>query len=136
MTAESLLQVVELLPGPALVVGPGGEILGANDRAERWIGTGCGPLTGQPLARLVSDAPARVDGFLEECARTGRKVAGTLTPARGEEAGEACRVEGIAVQDRSGGDGPGLVLVHVVSGGAGDEPVVNGREDALEALRG
>ena len=37
MAAESLRQVVELFPGPALVLGPGGEILGANDRAERWI---------------------------------------------------------------------------------------------------
>ena len=61
MSAESLLQVVELLPGPALVVGPGGEILGANDRAERWIGLGRDQLRGRPLARLVSDASGRPD---------------------------------------------------------------------------
>ena len=114
MAAESLRQVVELFPGPALVLGPGGEILGANDRAERWIGPGRGPLVGRPLARFVSDPPERVDGFLEECTRGGRKVAGTLTPTRGGGAGGACRVEGISVPARPGGDDPMLVVVHVL----------------------
>ena len=32
MAAESLLQVIELFPGPALIVGPGGDVVGLNDR--------------------------------------------------------------------------------------------------------
>jgi signal transduction histidine kinase/CheY-like chemotaxis protein len=136
MAAESLLQVVELFPGPALVVGPGGEILGANDRAGRWIGPGRDQLVGRPLARFVSDPPERVDGFLEECARDGRKVAGTLTLARGGGAGGECQVEGISVQARPGGGDSTLVVVHVLSGEPDDGArVAAGGEDALEALR-
>jgi CheY-like chemotaxis protein len=134
MAAESLRQVVELFPGPALVVGPGGEILGANDRAGRWIGPGRDQLVGRPLARFVSDPPERVAGFLEECTRGGRKAAGTLTPTRCGGAGGECRVEGISVRARPGGDDPTLVVVHVISGEPADERGA-GREDALEALR-
>ncbi len=136
MVAESLRQVIELFPGPALVVGPGGEILGANDRAERWIGPGRGPLVGRPLARFVSDPPERVDGFLEECTRGGRKVAGTLTPARDGGAGGECRVEAISVPGRPGGDGPTLVVVHVISAGTTvEDRGGGGRDEAMEALR-
>src|SRR5262249_25277222 len=134
MAAESLRQVVELFPGPALVVGPGGEILGANDRAGRWIGAGLDQLVGRPLARFVSDPPERAAGFLEECRRGGREAAGTLTPTRAGGAGGECRVEGISVRARPDGDDPTLVVVHVISGEPDDERGA-GCEDALEALR-
>jgi CheY-like chemotaxis protein len=135
MAAESLRQVVELFPGPALVVGPGGEILGANDRAGRWIGPGRDQLVGRLLARFVSDPPERVAGFLEECTRGGRKAAGTLTPTRCGGAGGECRVEGISVRARPGGDDPTLVVVHVISGEPAADERGAGCEDALEALR-
>ena len=104
MAAESLLQVIELFPGPALIVGPGGDVVGLNDRMERWIGLTRDELRGRPLSQFVTEPPDRVAGFLDDCARGGRKVAATLTPRQGDGAGGECRVEGIAVPCRAGGD--------------------------------
>jgi CheY-like chemotaxis protein len=129
MDAESLQQVVELLPGPALVVGPAGELLGANDRAGGWIGAGRDRLLGGSLDRFVADPPERVAGFLDECRRADRKVGGVLTPMRDGRAGGACRVEGIAVRPRPGGGDPAMVVVHVLPGAP------DGGEAAAEALR-
>ena len=125
MAAESLLQVIELFPGPALVVGPGGEVVGASERAARWIGLDRQALPGRSLAGLVADPPARVAAFLDDCRRGGGKVAGTLTWARGGGAGGPCRVEGIAVRNGSGGVEAEAVVVHVL----------DDRGAALEDLR-
>ncbi len=66
MAAETLLQILELFPGPALIVRPDGEVVGINDRMERWIGRTREELRGRPLAQAVADPPERVAGFLEE----------------------------------------------------------------------
>ena len=71
MAAESLLQILELFPGPALVVRPDGEIVGSNERMERWIGRPRDELRGRPLAEVVADPPDRVAAFLEDCTRGG-----------------------------------------------------------------
>lgn len=133
MAAETLLQVIELFPGPALVMRPDGEIVGVNDRAERWIGLGGDDLRGRPLARFLADPPERVAGFLEDCARGDRKVVGAFTPARGDGAGGPCRVEGISVRARHGMDGPPLMVVHVLPGESG-AAVVAARECAPQAI--
>jgi CheY-like chemotaxis protein len=119
MAAESLLQVVELFPGPALIVRPDGEIVGVNDRTERWIGLGRDELRGRPLAQLVADPPQRVAGFLEDCTRAGRKAVGTFTPSQGDGAGGPCRVEGITVRARPGADELALVVIHVIPSESG-----------------
>jgi PAS domain S-box-containing protein len=133
MAAETLLQVIELFPGPALVLRPDGEIVGVNDRAERWLGLGQDELRGRPLARLIADPPDRVAGFLEDCARGDRKVVGAFTTARGDGAGGPYRVEGISVRARHGTDGPPLVVVHVLPGESG-AGVVAARECAPQAI--
>jgi CheY-like chemotaxis protein/nitrogen-specific signal transduction histidine kinase len=135
MLAESLLQVAELLPGPALVVGSGGEILGANDRAVHWIGAGRAGIVGRPLAGLFADDPGQVIALLDECTRGVHKAAGAFTPARGGGTGGECRVEGISVPSREGG-GPNLVVIHVLldrhAGGAAPGA---GQPDVMAALR-
>jgi len=134
MAAETLLQVIELFPGPALVMRPDGEIVGINDRVERWLGLGRDELHGRPLARLIADPPDRVAGFLEGCARGDRKLVGTLTPTRGDGAGGPCRVEGLSVRARHGTDGPPLVVVHVLLSESGaDRGAAQGR--AIQALQ-
>jgi signal transduction histidine kinase/CheY-like chemotaxis protein len=134
MAAESLLQVIELFPGPALVLRPGGEIVGVNDRTERWIGLSRAELRGQPLARFLADPPERVAGFLEDCTRGGRKAVASFTPSRGDGAGGPCRVEGLPVQGGTGVDGPTLVVVHIMPSEPG-AAVAAAREDAPQALR-
>ena len=124
MAAESLLQVLELFPGPALIVGPGGDVVGLNDRMEGWIGLSRGEVRGRPLSQLVTEPPERVAGFLEDC-RGGRKVAATLTPRQGDGAGGECRVEGIAVSCRANGAEPPLSVVHVIPGEPGSVRVRN-----------
>lgn len=134
MAAETLLQVIELFPGPALVLRPGGEIVGVNDRMERWIGLGRDELRGRSLAHLLADPPERVAGFLEDCARCGRKVAGTFTPSRGDGVGGPSRFEGISVRARPDAAGPPLAVIHVIPGEPGAAAVVVD-EDAPQALR-
>lgn len=114
MATESLLPVIELFPGPALVVGPGGEILGANDRAVRWIGMDRDGLVGRPLAGFVADSPESVAGLLEASARGG-KAAGRLTPSPGRGQGGECRVEAVSVPSRCRAGELAAVVVHVVS---------------------
>jgi CheY-like chemotaxis protein/nitrogen-specific signal transduction histidine kinase len=129
MTAESLLQALELFPGPALIVRPAGEVVGVNDRMERWIGMTRDELRGRPLAQVVADPPERLAGFLGDCARGGSRVAGTLRPSRGEGAGGECRVEAISVSTGPNGDAPSLVVIHVAPDGPG------GRGGTVESLR-
>jgi PAS domain S-box-containing protein len=134
MDAKTLLQVVELLPAPALVLRPDGEIVGGNDRAERWIGLGRDELRGRRLSQLVADPPERVAGFLDDCARSGRQAVGTFTPTRGDGAGGPCRVEGISARAPAGADGPPLVIVHVIPGGPG-APAGADRDELREEAR-
>jgi CheY-like chemotaxis protein/nitrogen-specific signal transduction histidine kinase len=134
MAVETLLQILELFPGPALIVRPGGEVVGFNDRMERWIGLTRDELHGRSLAQLVSDPPERVAGFLGDCAQGGRKVAGTFAPSLGDGARGECRVEGISVPCPPGVDEPPLVVVHVIPGAPGADAAATGREGTLEAL--
>jgi CheY-like chemotaxis protein len=134
MVAESLLKIIELFPGPALVLRPDGEILGVNDPAERWFSRGRDELRGQPLARFLADPPERVAGFLEDCARGGRKVVGALMPTRDGGAGGPCRVEGISVRDRPGADGPTPMVVHIIPSEPGAAAGA-AQETALQALQ-
>jgi signal transduction histidine kinase/CheY-like chemotaxis protein len=135
MAAESLSQALELFPGPALLVRSDGEVVGLNDRMERWIGMTRDELCGRPLARIVTDPPERVAGFLGGCARGGSKVAGTLTPSRGDGAGGECRVEAISVPAGPGADEPALVLLHVAAAQPGGVAIAGGPEETAEALR-
>jgi PAS domain S-box-containing protein len=135
MVAETLLQVLELFPGPALIVESGGQVVGFNDRMERWIGLTRDELNGRSLAQLVAESPERVAGFLEDCARGGRKVAGILAPSRGDGAGSGCRVEGISVQTRTDEGEPPLVVIHVNPDEPGADAVATSQEGALEALQ-
>ena len=137
MAAESLLQVIELFPGPALIIGPGGDVVGLNDRMEGWIGLTRDELRGRPLSQLVAEPPERVAGFLDDCTQGGRKVAATLTPRQGDGAGGECRVEGIAVPSRPGGTETPLSVVHVipVEPGAAAAATTATREALEEELR-
>jgi CheY-like chemotaxis protein len=134
MAAETLLQVIELFPGPALILRPDGEIVGVNDRAERWFGLGQDVLRGRPLAGFLVDPPERVASLLEDCAWGDRKVVGTLTPTRCDGAGGPCRVEGISVRARHGTDGPPLLVVHVLLSEPGAEGAT-AREVAPRAIQ-
>lgn len=134
MVAESLLKIIELFPGPALILRPDGGVLGVNDPAERWIGLGRDELRGQPLARFLADPPERVAGFLENCARGDRKVVGAFTSARGDGAGGPCRVEGISARARQGTNESPLVVVHVLPSGPG-AAVGAAQGRALQALQ-
>ena len=136
MAAESLRQVVELFPGPALVVGPGGEVLGANDRAERWIGPGRGELRG-PAAGRGRLRPARAGGRVPGGVHAGRPEGGGDPHADAGRRGRGeCRVEGISVPARPGRG-------RADAGGHPCRPRRDrrrgsgrrGREETLEALR-
>ncbi len=118
MFAETLQRVVELMPGPALAIGPGGEVLVGNDQAASWLGAGGRAIAGRALAGMVADPPDQVAGFLEKCTRAGRKVAGELTPIRaGHGAGGACRIEGIAMPIAEQAGGTPAVVIRVVEDG-------------------
>jgi PAS domain S-box-containing protein len=114
MAAESVLKVLELFPGPALIIEPGGKIVGVNQRTEQWLGLGRDELLGPLLAQFVAESPEQVAGFLEDCARGGRKTVGTFTALQGDRAGQECHVEGISVPSGSDGDEHPMVVVHVV----------------------
>ncbi len=139
MAAKSLLRILELFPGPALLVGSGGEVVGYNDRAEAWSGLRGDELHGRGLAGVVADEPpGRVAGFLDECARGAGKAAETFATARGEGAGGEWRLEGVAVPSDREGE-PALVAVHAVrsapgAGAVGAAPGCN-REAELGMLR-
>jgi signal transduction histidine kinase/CheY-like chemotaxis protein len=135
MAAESLLQVVELFPGPALIVGPGGAVVGVNDRSARWFGLARDKVRGRPLAQFVAESPEHVAGFLEDCAQRGRKAVGTFTALQGDGAGEQCRVEGISVQLRPETNEPPLVVVRVIPGRLGDDRIAADHEVTIEALQ-
>jgi PAS domain S-box-containing protein len=135
MAAESLLQVLELFPGPALLVRPDGEVVGVNDRMEQWIGMTRDELRGRPLTQIVAEPPERVAGFLDHCARGGSKVTETLALTRPGEAGGECRLEAISVPTVSGGDEPSLVVVRVDAAEPGSSAVSDGQRDTVEALR-
>lgn len=114
MAAKPLLRVLELFPGPALMVEPGGKIVGANARAAAWAGIGGDAIEGRDLASLVADEPAgRLARFLEECARGEEKAAATFAMAGGG-AGGCWRFEGAAVPVGYEG-GRTMVLVHAVA---------------------
>ena len=135
MTAESLLRVLELFPGPALIVRPDGEVVGLNDRMGQWMDMTRDELCGRPLARIVADPPERMAGFLERCAPGGPKVTGTLMPSRGDGAGGQFRVEAIAAGAGPAGDMAPLVVMHLDAtkpGGGGDS---GDRGSAVEGLR-
>jgi signal transduction histidine kinase len=135
MAAVSLLQILELFPGPAAVVRPDGEVVGSNERMERWTGRTVDALRGRPLAEAVADPPERVAAFLDACTRGAGKVASTLTPMRGDGAGGGCRVEGLSVQPPATGGEPALLAIHVIPEGSGADAADDGRSGALEALR-
>lgn len=135
MAAETLLQILELFPGPAAFVRPDGEVVGANERMERWTGRPGVELCGRSLAEAVADPPERVTAFLGDCSRGVGKVAGTLTPTRGDGAGGACRVEGIAVQPSPDAGEPALLAIHVIPDGSVADAAGAGPDGAVEALR-
>jgi signal transduction histidine kinase/CheY-like chemotaxis protein len=135
MAAETLLQILELFPGPAVVVRPDGEVVGSNERMERWIGRPRDALRGRPLAEVLADPPERVAAFLEDCTRGVGKASGTLTPTRGDGAGGECRVEGVSVQPLPDGGEPTLLAIHVIPAGSDADAADAGREGALQALR-
>lgn len=139
MAAKSLLRVLELFPGPALLVERGGKIVGSNTRAAAWADICGDAIEGRELASLVADEPAgRLLQFLEECARGEEKASATFATAGGR-AGGLWRFEGAAVPD--GGEG-GRTLVVIHAAAATDEETPrderkadNSVEAELTALR-
>lgn len=115
MAAKPLLRVLELFPGPALMVEPGGKIVGANARAAAWAGIGGAAIEGRQLASLVADEPAgRLARFLEGCARGEQKASATFATTGGGGAGGCWRFEGAAVPAGCEG-GQTTVLIHAVA---------------------
>ncbi len=142
MAAKPLLRVLELFPGPALMVDPGGKVVGSNARAAAWAGLGGDAIEGRELASLVADEPAgRLARFLEGCARGEPKASATFATTGGE-AGGCWRFEGVAVPAGCEG-GRTMVVIHAVApvadiaAVAGESPSAAGGavEAELTALR-
>ncbi len=141
MATKPLLRVLELFPGPALLVEPGGKVVGSNARAAAWAGICGGSIEGRELASLVADEPAgRLLQFLEECARGEEKAAATFATAGGG-AGGLWRLEGAAVSNGCEGERTTLIVIHAVASAADEgmaarEPEAgNSVEAELTALR-
>lgn len=142
MAVKPLLRVLELFPGPALMVEPGGKIVGANARAAAWAGIDGDAIEGRELASLIADEPAgRLARFLEDCARGEEKASATFAMAGGG-AGGCWRFEGAAVPAGCDG-GRTMVVIHAVAPAADErtlagepQPAARGAVDAeLTALR-
>jgi signal transduction histidine kinase len=102
---------------------------------ELWTGRPRNELRGRPLAEIVADPPERVTAFLGDCIRGIGKVAGTFTSMRGDGAGGACQVEGVAVRPSPDAGEPALLTILVIPGRSEADAADAGREGAVEVLQ-
>ncbi|MHB1559970.1 MAG: hybrid sensor histidine kinase/response regulator [Isosphaeraceae bacterium] len=115
MAAKPLLRILELFPGPALMVEPGGKVVEANARAAAWAGLGGDAIEGREIASLIADEPTgRLARFLEECAQGEGKASATFATTGCGGAGDCWRFEGAAVPAEYQG-GLTMVLIHAVA---------------------
>ena len=130
MAAESLLQVIELFPGPALIVGPGGEVVGLDDRIEALDRPNPGRAP-RPAAVPDRGRAGRARGRLPGKWCAGRPEGGGdphAAAGRGGRGGVPCRRDrGLRPGWR---DEPPLSVVHVIptEPGAATAPTATARE--------
>ncbi|HMB02176.1 MAG TPA: ATP-binding protein, partial [Isosphaeraceae bacterium] len=110
MSIEAFLQFADLLAEATLLVSGSGEILAANRSVAGRLGLDPAALRGRPLLNLVAGPPNPVARYLRACARTREMVPGALVVRAGDGRMIACRVEGAALQPRSGTDAALILL--------------------------
>ncbi|MGH7988280.1 MAG: sensor histidine kinase [Candidatus Binataceae bacterium] len=111
------LGVLELFPGPALIITADGAIRAANSALEQLIGPNHTNLRGQNLASMVTDVRKTLVDYLSRCASASHPVTGRLSWRLPSGQTSNLRADGarLPAPPNAGGEAPhdALILLRV-----------------------
>jgi two-component sensor histidine kinase len=101
---DDLHALLDALREPALLVDRGGVIRAANRAAYRKLLVNGSTFVGRSLAECAADPPARTEGLLQRCRRSGDAVIGTIQLTRADGAVHQYRSHGCRIDTTGGPD--------------------------------
>lgn len=93
MTTPDVLQLVNALPEPILLLSADGTILGANVAGQEFLSADIADLSRKNLSDIVENPPEKLKVFLSQCARSRQPIPGGFTVRR-LEGSVSCRFTG------------------------------------------